>query len=179
MRDVGDESVIVVNQNLTILSDDMLTEWAGTPFAQLSVILVNLRFLAFVHQTHHWSSAGDSFYGDHLLFDRLYSKVVEEVDLIGEKSVGLGTPTNVDLPLQVAQLARLVSTYGRSNTIPQHDELAMRSLTAETNFLQAVDSMVISLKETHVMSRGLDNLIAGIEDTHESHVYLLKQRMST
>ena len=35
---------------------------------------------------------------------------------------------------------------------------------------------VDDLKEMGLLTRGLDNMIAGIEDKHESHVYLLKQR---
>jgi DNA-binding ferritin-like protein len=132
-----------------------------------------------VHQNHHWTSKGDLFYGDHLLFDRLYTAVVEEVDSIAEKAVGLGTTENVNLALQTSQIMRLVQGYGMSQMIPQPTELAKRSLLAEMNFLVVVKNLVDSMKEAGTLTRGLDNLIAGIEDKHEGHVYLLKQRIAT
>lgn len=156
--------------------ENMLAEWGATPYAELAVLLVHLRFLGFVHQTHHWSTKGDPFYGDHLLYERLYNAVVNEVDEIAEKAVGLGTTDAVNLPLQVQQLGRLAQAYSVASTIPQTTELAKRSLLAEVGFLRAASHMVCSLNETGKMTRGLDNMLAGLEDNHEGHVYLLKQR---
>jgi hypothetical protein len=64
-----------------------------------------------------------------------------------------------------------------TNTIPQPTELAKRSYLAEMNFLKVTSHLVNCMKECGTLTRGLDNLIAGIEDKHEGHVYLLKQRL--
>ena len=170
---------IVIDPNLHIVVDNLCSEWGNLPYPQLSVLLVHLKFLYFVHQNHHWTCKGDPFYGDHLLFQRLYEATQEEIDSIAEKTIGLGTIANVDLVQQTNQLARLVQGYGMSQTIPQPNELAKRSLVAEVNFLACVSRLVESLKECGLLTRGLDNLIAGIEDKHEGHVYLLKQRCSS
>ena len=167
---------LIVDPNTSIVVDNMISEWGAVPYAPLSVVLVNLRFLSCVHQTHHWQSKGDPFYGDHLMFERLYNEVTSEIDAVAEKSIGLGCNENVNLVLQTAQLARLASGYGMSQTIPQPTELAKRSMIAEVNFLKAVDTIVCGMKECGMLTRGLDNLIAGIQDVHEGHVYLLKQR---
>jgi len=167
---------VVVDPNLHITVDNMCSEWGNLPYPQLSVLLVHLKFLYFVHQNHHWTCKGDPFYGDHLLFQRLYEGVQEEVDSVAEKVIGLGTSANVDLILQTSQLSRLVQGYGMSQTIPQPNEFAKRSLAAEMNFLGCASRLVESMKECGLLTRGLDNLIAGIEDKHEGHVYLLKQR---
>jgi hypothetical protein len=45
------------------------------------------------------------------------------------------------------------------------------------NFLKVAAYLAECLKECGLMTRGLDNLLAGIEDKHESNVYLLKQRI--
>lgn len=156
--------------------ENMLSEWGGTRYAQLSLILVHLRFLASVHQAHHWTAKGDTFYGDHLLFERLYNAASEEVDSVAEKSIGLGSVDNVNLPLQLKQVAQLAQSYGMASTIPQPSELARRSMIVEVGFLRCVAHCVESLREQGLLTRGLDNLLAGIEDTHEGHVYLLKQR---
>ena len=169
-----------VDPNHGIGVDHMLGEWGGIPYAELSVILVHLRYLQHVHQTHHWLAKGDPFYGDHLLFQRLYDAVTEDIDAVAEKSVGLGSERNVDLSLQVKQLEKMVSgAYGMTQTIPQPTELIKRSLQAEKNFIKTVCLLASSLKEQGVLTRGLDNMLAGIEDVHESHVYLLKQRSSS
>lgn len=170
------EAIIVSDSNLPAIIENMCAEWTGLPYPELSVLLVYLKYVAMVHQNHHWIAKGDSFYGDHLLFERLYDSVVEEIDGIAEKVVGLGTIQNVDIQLQVSQIMRLVQNYGMSQTIPQSSELAKRSLIVEMNFLVVVKHLVELINETGMLTRGLDNLIAGIEDKHEGHVYLLKQR---
>lgn len=156
--------------------ENMLAEWGAVPYAQLSVLLVHLRFLAIVHQTHHWTAKGDPFYGDHLLFERLYNAVVADIDAVAEKSIGLGGNDNVNLSLQVKQLGQLAQSYGMATTLPQASDLAKRSYAAEVGFLRCAAHMADSLKESGMMTRGLDNMLAGIEDAHEGAVYLLKQR---
>jgi DNA-binding ferritin-like protein len=170
------ELALVIEPNTNVVVDNMIAEWGGNPYSQISVLLVYLEFLSKVHRTHHWIARGDPFYGDHLLFQRLYEGAGEEIDMVAEKAVGLGTISNVDLNFVTAQCHRLVQNYGSSSTIPHPSELFRRSYQAEMTFLKVVTHLVDSLKESGLLTRGLDNMIAGIEDKHESHVYLLKQR---
>jgi DNA-binding ferritin-like protein len=162
--------------NTTIVLDNMVSEWGAIPSAHLSVVLVHLRFLYLVHQTHHWVAKGDSFYGDHMLFQRLYEAIAVEIDVLAEKAVGMGSERNVNLPLQVIQLQRLVQGYGMATTIPQSTELAKRSLLAERNLLLVVATAVEQMKMQGILSRGVDNMLATVEDKHEEHVYILQQR---
>jgi DNA-binding ferritin-like protein len=170
------EMALTVEPNADIITDNMVSEWGAVPYAQLSVILVHLKFLATLHQTHHWIAKGDPFYGDHLLFGRLYDAVVSEIDSVAEKAVGLGGTSNVDLVLQTKQVMQLAAGSGMSSTIPQAGQAALRSYAAEMTFLKAVAHLVEQMKENGMLTRGLDNLLAGIEDAHEGAVYLLKQR---
>lgn len=172
------EVLLTVEPNLSIMTENMLSEWGGIPYAELSVVLVHLKFLAEVHQNHHWTCAGDPYYGDHQLFARLYDTVKGEVDSVAEKSIGLGTTCNVDLSLMTHQLMKLVSGYGMTSTIPQPSDLARRSLMAEMNFLKVIDQMINCLEDNCMLTNGIDNLLQGIADVHEGHVYLLKQRCS-
>ena len=150
--------------------------WAGLQCGQLSTILVYLRFLAMLHQTHHWISRGDTFFGDHLLFERLYNETVEEIDNVAEKSIGLGGEQNVNLQVQTMVIAQLAATMSDAQTIPSVSDLARRSLQAEKSFLIVLDEMLVSMKQTGCATNGVDNLFQGIADVHESHVYLLKRR---
>lgn len=172
------EMALVVEPNLGIVTDNMVSEWGGVPYPELSVLLVNLKFLASVHQNHHWTTKGDPFYGDHLLFSRLYDGVTGEIDSIAEKAIGLGSTANVDITLVHNQLCKLIQGYGMTSTIPQPTELAKRSYLAEMNFLKTAAHLVEHMKANGTLTRGLDNLLAGIEDKHEGNVYLLKQRIA-
>lgn len=171
--------LVPVEPNSEIEFNNMVSEWGGLPYPHLSVLLVHLQFLFRVHQTHHWISRGDSYYGDHLLFQRLYEETYEEIDPMAEKAIGLGMTENVHLELQISQLDRLAKKYGMVTTIPQQTELAKRSLVAELALLNVCKFVTEQLKMQGLLTRGLDNMIAGIEDLHESHVYLLKQRITT
>lgn len=173
------EMALVVEPNIDIVTDNMVAEWGGVPYPQLSVLLVHLKHLAMVHQNNHWVSKGEPFYGDHLLFERLYGVPAGEIDSVAEKAVGLGSPANVDLMLQTSQCLKLVQgSFGMSATVVQPSELARKSYQCEMSFLKVVDRLVNSMKECGTLTRGLDNLIAGIQDAHEGSVYLLKQRIT-
>ena len=166
-----------VDPNIQIVFDNMVSEWGSVSYSALSVLLVHLRFLNFVHQTHHWVTKGDNFYGDHQLFQRLYETTNDEIDALAEKAVGMGKVDNVNITLQTQQLMRLVKGYGMMSTIPQPTELAKRSAAAEANFIKTVELAIDCMKGSGQMTRGLDNLLAGILDVHEGHIYLLKQRI--
>ena len=159
------EMALVVEPNLDIITENMVSQWGSVPYPELSVLLVHLKFLAAVHQNHHWITKGDPFYGDHLLFARIYEATTTDIDTLAEKAIGLGSTSNVDIILQHKQLCQLQG-YGMTATIPQPTELAKRSYLAEMNFLKAAAHLAEHLKANGTMSRGLDNLLAGIEDKH-------------
>jgi DNA-binding ferritin-like protein len=172
------EVMLTVEPNVQVITENMIAEWGGTPYPELSVALVHLKYLAALHQNHHWTAMGDPYYGDHLLFERLYNGITEEIDAVAEKAIGLGSTQNVNLHLQYHQLLKLIVGHGSASTIPQSSELARKSLLAEMNFLLVMKHLCDTLKGCGMMTHGLDNMLAGIEDKHESHVYLLKQRVS-
>lgn len=173
-----DVMVAVPDVQFSISNENMVSAWGGVQYAELSTIVVKLRYLAMVHQTHHWTAKGDPFYGDHLLFQRLYDSVNEEIDKVAEKAVGLGGVDNVSLPLTGMLLSKLCSEYESEMTMPSANSLVKRSLAAEVDFLRCMATCVDSLRNSGMMTRGLDNMLAGIEDSHEGNVYLLKQRSS-
>lgn len=164
------------DQNLTIKFDNMVAAWGGVSHPQLSVVLVWLEHLSRVHQSHHWIARGDSFYGDHLMFERVYKTAHDHIDKLAEKMIGLGMDSCVDLNLRSSQLGQMSSDYGAVSTLPSAAELAKRSLHAEKSFLAILDTACSSLREEGLMTRGLDNLLSEIYDEHESSVYLLQQR---
>lgn len=172
----GEAEQATPHTNLVV--DNMGAAWGGISYAELSVVLVHLRYLAMVHQTHHWVARGDSFYGDHLMFARMYDKVIEEVDAVAEKAVGVGSEHNVNLMLQVNQLQQLSRAFGSPQTVPQTSDLAKASLVAECNFLKVLDAACESMRNSGICTPGVENMLQGIADAHEAHIYLLKRRCS-
>lgn len=171
--------VVSVEPNLSIVVDNMIAEWGSVPYGQLSVVLVYLKFLYEVHQNHHWVCMGDPFYGDHLLFSKLYEGVLGEIDMVAEKAIGLSCTANVDLNLVSSQRHKLICNYGMATTIPQTSDLARRSLVAELNFLKVIDHVLCCLRECGLATNGVENMLQDIADKHEGHCYLLKQRCSS
>jgi DNA-binding ferritin-like protein len=170
---------VIVNANASMLLDTLVHEWTGIPYAELSVVVVLLKSLATLHQSYHWITKGDSFYGDHLLFMRMYESVSGEIDTVAEKAVGVGCVENVNVDLQARQTTQVVSQMNASNqTIPHKSDLLKKAYVAELCFLQCVAHAALLLKEQGLLTRGIDNMLAGIEDNHESHCYLLKQALS-
>jgi DNA-binding ferritin-like protein len=175
----GDESGTEPDQpHMDLVLDNALAEWSGLPYAELSVLLVHLRFLSVLHQTHHWTAKGDPFYGDHKLFEELYQRTLVDIDDVAEKVVGLGCEQNVNLTLQLAQMFRLNKAVGSPQTVPHSSDLARASLVAECNFLKVVDVMYDCLQQNGTRTTGIENLVPQVADRHERHVYLLKRRCS-
>lgn len=161
-----------------LVVDNMASAWGGIAYAELSVVLVHLRYLAALHQTHHWVCRGDAFYGDHKLFEELYACVIQEIDAVAEKAVGLGSEHNVNLMLQIMQLLQVSKSCASPQTVPQTSDLAKASLVAEFNFLKLLTAALESLRANKACTDGLENMLQGIADRHEAHIYKLKRRCS-
>ena len=153
---------------------------------RLPAILVFLRALTLIHHSHHWLTKGGDFYGDHLLFERLYTETLEEVDQVGERAIGTGSPIAYLTPTaQAKQMAYLVSSLCNAPlTDSMHidegpNNLVRVSLEAEKKFIGCLERVTAQMETEGALSRGVDDLLAGIQDQHESHVYLLGQRDQT
>jgi DNA-binding ferritin-like protein len=160
------------------LYEQQLSLYHDEPFAELSVLLAAAQYVYLIHQTSHWQAKGDPFYGDHLLFERLYTATLEDIDAIAERSIGKGSGANVDLMPRIKLIHQHAKATEPNNVIPANTQLAERSMLAEVMFLNFAKITVEMLQEKGVLSRGVDQLIGGIEDKHEGHVYLLKQRLT-
>jgi DNA-binding ferritin-like protein len=163
-----------VVKDVRSLLEDLCEDWPGMEWCELSVLLAATRALAQLHQSHHWQASGEAFYGDHLLFDRLYTATDEDVDKIAEKLVGLGTSEMVDAVAIAAQCHRILNElYGA-----QAKDISESSLAAEELYISIVQTVSIALDEQDRLTYGLDNMLADIADKHEEHVYLLKRKIS-
>lgn len=166
--------LVVTHSNIQI--DNLFQAWQLKEYGELSVVLAYLRALTMIHQQNHWLSLGANFYGDHLLFERLYNATQENIDGVAERCIGLGSGETVDLQLQIKTIYQFVKDYQASNMIT-NDQLIDSSIKAEFMLLSIIDCAKQKLNDKGLLTNGLDNLLAGIADIHETHIYLLKQRL--
>ena len=145
-------------------------------YAELSNILALLRAALHLHQTHHWQTHGDQYYSDHLLFQRLYQESEEFVDALAEKSVGLSSIDRVEATDQIASMHEFIDRAFESVPASNNPiDMIKRSLFIENLILETIKNYLENSKL--ISTHGLNNLLEGICDKHESFVYLLKQRL--
>jgi DNA-binding ferritin-like protein len=172
------EAKLIATQS-SINLDNLFQLWSSKRYGALAVLLANLRSLSILHHQHHWVTSGPSSYEDHLLMQRLYEGIDDEVDTVGERCVGLGGNETVDLTLQFKTMwAFIKENMSSGMTMPSMgNDLIQKSLNAEFMFLTLANMTKEILTANGLLTSGLDNMIAGLQDAHETNVYLLKQRL--
>lgn len=141
-------------------------------------LLHDLQALSLAYQVAHWRTRGATYFSDHQFFQRLYTETSAEIDPVAEKMVGLlGSNLRMDPgTLAKGTLVSLTALRGNGTSLPANFPASM--LEAERVFLRRVDSLIEALRGMGHMTQGVENLLQGIADLHESHVYLLQQRSS-
>ena len=96
-----------------------------------ALYVASLKGIAIIHQHSHWITKGISFYGDHLLFERVYNSAIENADEAAEKFIGVFGEECLDYSLQNELLNKVLLKYNKFSGSP----LAM-SLAIEKDFLK-------------------------------------------
>lgn len=74
----------------------------------LCVLLATLRAAHLIHWTGHWQVKGDTQYGDHLLLERVYTALADEIDTLAEKVVSTFGCEAVDPISQIDMILSLI-----------------------------------------------------------------------
>lgn len=141
------------------------------------------KYLAFIialkdfYQTCHWRSKGKGYYGDHLLFERLYNDVVEEVDQFAEKSVAMSDETSV-CPIKIYKyVAEVMKGLEKDKGgIPNNEDLIIMAFESNESFMKATEKFYDILEEKDKLTLGMDDFLTALYSKHEEHYYLLNQR---
>jgi len=152
------------------LNDEDRSELGRTLFD----LLTTLRAMYVHYQNLHWESKGSSFYGDHLLYQRLYEAVAEETDSLAEKILGL-TGEGVF----VSDIHTFEHGYNTLNIwyeATKGSKPEERALFSEAYLLEQLEYVDAYLTDLGAKSMGLDDMLSGMASKHEEHVYLLRQR---
>jgi DNA-binding ferritin-like protein len=148
--------------------------YGNAQYAELAVLLAAVRTLSFIHQQNHWCAKGKEYYGDHLLFMRLYETVDKEIDILAEKIVGLSSEGFVLLRSQCKHMHAFVELMGEE--LSDTSKGYKTSFQAELIFAALISEVFTILEQSGLLTPGLEQCLGTIMDTHEGNVYLLKQR---
>lgn len=138
-------------------------------------LLAQLRGLQWSHWNSHWKVKGDAQYGDHLLFDRLYTGVSEEIDTLGEKITAYFGPQVITDLGTLTETTKFLSLAQHPDNGPT--DLYERALDLELIFQRSLQVVYDTVKRSKEMSLGLDDYLMATANAHETNVYLLRQRL--
>lgn len=138
----------------------------------LNQLLACLRAQSLSYQTSHWQVAGSHFYQEHLLLERLYNSVGEEIDILAEKISGLIGSDQVSLENQIPKMAMFLGSWAK---IPDH---LRRGLTSEEAVQDILKQAYEDIKDSGLMTLGLDDFLMATANAHEGNIYLLQQSIN-
>jgi hypothetical protein len=135
-----------------------------------ALIVASLKAMALIHVQNHWLSKGSNFYGQHLLFERLYNSTLKDLDLAAEKFVGLFGEQVLSYDLRTELLGRVLSRYSALEGSP-----TQRSLAVEKAVLSLLQSATNAFQRSGVETLGLTDALGEIASHREEATYLLQQ----
>jgi DNA-binding ferritin-like protein len=137
----------------------------------LIAVHVALEVEQMLFHAYHWRSKGQDYYGDHLLYQRLYQDRAEEIDRIGEVLMAVGGADSVVPSVTVTGMLDLVN---RTEKVGNSD--AERGLLLVEETLHRInDANNLLGKEAYALA--VNNVLAGFSDKHLEALYLLRQRV--
>lgn len=123
------------------------------------------------YQNAHWLCQGPSFYGDHLLYERLYENIEEEVDSFAERMIGLFGPGSFSIESHQRTIKIMSEKWAKT------DCLVRRSIKVEKTVLGFLRKTKSELERNGELTLGLEDFLPAVASQHETHLYLLKQRL--
>lgn len=137
-----------------------------------SVYIASFKALALVHQHNHWTTKGLSFYGDHLLFEKLYDKALEDLDVAAEKFIGVFGEECLGYDMQIDFLSKGLAHYSDLDGSPLEMSLAI-----EEDVNKLCKDAYNCFKEEGKLTLGIDDMIMSLASNREESMYLLKQAL--
>lgn len=137
-----------------------------------ALYVASLKAMAIIHQHNHWVVKGKEFYGKHLLFERIYDSVLENLDLAAEKFIGTFGDECLDYNLQSDFLSKILNKYKNLKESPVEMSLAI-----EKDFIKYSKHTYDCFETEGKLSLGIDDMIMSIASDREEAVYLLQQSL--
>ena len=135
-----------------------------------SLFVASLKAIALIHQHNHWTNQGATYFGNHLMFERLYNSAQEDLDAAAEKFVGLFGPECLDYNTQTQLLSKILSKYTELAGKP-----VAQSMAVEKDFIKFCGEAYKIFEAEDELTLGLDDMIMSISSNREEAVYHLQQ----
>ena len=146
----------------------------GSAAELLCSYLAMQRTMVVVFQHSHWkcktnvnTTINTPFYGQHLLFERIYDAANDLIDTTAEKIIGIFGNDSLD---HINQLDIMAGIYKKYN-----EEHLTNSINISKDFLKMAEDVYNRIKEMGDMTLGLDDMIMSQCSDVEGYLYLLKQ----
>lgn len=137
----------------------------------LSDVLSTLRAQYINYQTSHWISKGTAFYSEHLMFQRLYKSVEDEIDTLAEKLVCFEDEESVDIISQTEKIHMLCKGWS------EEECPLKRGLDSEQFVQKILQEAYEAITKSGEMTLGLDDFLMATANSHEENMYLLKRSL--
>jgi DNA-binding ferritin-like protein len=135
----------------------------------LQEMLSLLRGQYWNYWTTHWQAKGPNYYGNHLLFQRLYEALQEEIDTLGEKIVAYFGSQEVENDLIMEKTHEWIKKWAKIG------DPVERAIQSEEDMQNAFKVGYKRLEEANDLSLGLDDFLMATANAHETNLYLLGQ----
>ena len=159
-----------------------MPKWVGDNMSKafqtsLKISLNMLRALKYVAWNAHWMSRGPNFYGDHLLFEKIYigdddDSIDNLIDTLAEKMVFLKINVNCPSTFEDIYVASIRSFMDHQDDLPK----SVLGIVYEC--LQALKYAYEIGKRDNAMSLGMDDYLMATSNHIETYAYLLQQRVN-
>jgi len=160
----------IIMQVSAQIEPDVLSE-------SLSQINAMLRAMHLWFHSAHNSIYGISFSGDHFsLYSKIYEEIQEEIDGFIEKSMALTDDQSMACPIKITGSAHQLLSQLPSPTALQGCEISEVGCEIVGAYIELLESICNLLETQSLLTRGLEDQIAGSANRHEGYHYLLKQR---
>lgn len=133
-----------------------------------ALYIATLKAMTLIHQHSHWLAKGNDFYGDHLLFQRIYESAQENLDGAAEKLITIFGDECLDFKLQANLLNKLLIKYEAVS-----DNGVECSLAIEEDFIKFSKAAYDCFEREEKLTLGLDDFIMATASAREEAVYLL------
>lgn len=137
-----------------------------------ALYVATLKAMTLIHQHSHWTTKGSNFYGEHLLFMRIYESAQEDLDLAAEKFMGVFGNQCLEYDMQTDLLHKVLLKYSNLEGSP-----AQMSLEVEQDFIKFSKEAYNCFEDEGKLTLGLDDMIMAIASKREEAVYLLQQNL--
>ena len=132
-----------------------------------------LHALYWLHWTAHWQAEGD--YARHLLFQRLYEAIPDQLDILSEKMVQMYGARSVN-PIVSASIMNLWLSKWMGAQAQVSFAIAY---AAEQDLQSTLTSLFSAMEADGRLSMGMNDYIMSLANEHETHLYLLQQQMKS